>query len=114
MKRLLSALSLLVLVQALAGCAWFTKPEPEIRRRTVLLTLPDYFVEDCEVQLPPDPNAYVLFKDWDKKEKMLTDALSASISKAVACNLRMKNARDWQTKQITFANSLDTPEPEKK
>lgn len=87
----------------LTGCA--CEPKIEYRYKTTLVTPPNQLIEDCEVQTPPDIDAYLAKKTWDEKEAVLTEALQDSIAKMNKCNIDKKSLRTWKKEQTDLHES---------
>ena len=87
--RYLVLLSILFLV----GCA-----SAPIAHKSVLISPPQAFTEDCTVEPPPEKEAYISASMKDR-EKMLYDMNMKQLKNIKTCNERMKHLRDWRTQQ---------------
>lgn len=92
----------LVICALLSGCFGFgKKPEPEIKYvyKNVLIAPPDKLIKDCEIQEPPQAEAY-LQSDWSDKEKLLMESFSRATEKAILCNVGIDGLRTWKKEQL--------------
>lgn len=91
---------ILLSVLALVGCASPPKPEPEIRYKTVVVSPADNLLVDCDIKAPPMVDDYLGISQWTNKEEVLVDLDAANMKNIIACNVRLKNLREWKAKQL--------------
>lgn len=89
---------LLLLSLCLTACV---KPEVVYQTQVKYQTLPEMFIQDCDLVTPPDKDVY-LSKNFTDREGMLTDKFISAMESIHKCNTRLKQAREYnqQIKQL--------------
>lgn len=85
----------ILVVLSFLGCA--TKPKEIIITKNHYLSLPEYFLADCDFPKPPDKNKYLSMKFPDKEKALVNLYLIASELNH-KCNIRLSNARKYQNR----------------
>lgn len=95
MKKLF--LFILVAFSALLCACQTTSPDPVIVTKVIVPS--DDLLVDCDLQAPPDRDAFVA-ADSTKQKAMMADAYNGATSKGIMCNKRWAGLRRWKEQQL--------------
>lgn len=88
---------LMSLMVLLTGCVKEPEVNTIIQTKTEYLPLPDYYLEDCKIPVPPNKEKYLKLSAHEK-EKQLAELYLEAVYYNDQCNTRLGSARAYQEK----------------
>lgn len=100
--RLLFKILCLYCTLVLASCA---STEPIVVYKSILLSPPDTFLVDCDVEPPPNKEEYKLGNE-KYREKLLFVNANKQMTNVFVCNGRFSELRKWKKQQEEFLGKI--------